>query len=369
MLKIIIACGGSGGHIFPGIALARELAERDGRNDILIVCSMRPFDREILAKSGCSFEAIPCCPYAATINPVKIFTFLISLFSSLFASLSLLRRYRPDCVAGFGGFVSVPVVFAAWILKIPRLIHEQNVIAGMANKTISLVADRVAVSFADTERFFSKEKVIDLGNPLRKSLFGIDKKKARRELGLNREGLILLILGGSQGARFINKVTIDAITGMSEDAKRIIQLIHITGRCDYDYVKDKYSKSNIKSRVFPFLDEIGNAYAAADLVIARAGATTIAELTCLGKPSILIPYPEKRVHQLENANFLSGKKASVTIEEKGLSAMRMREAISGLSTDLAGLEEMAGNSKRLGRPDAASRLAEEVMRLSRRAGC
>ncbi len=369
MLKIIIACGGSGGHIFPGIALARELTERDGQNDILIVCSKRPFDREILAKSGCSFEAIPCCPYKATVNTVKIFIFLVSFFSSLFASLSLLRRYRPDCVAGFGGFVSVPVIFAAWILKIPRLIHEQNVIAGMANKTVSLFADRVAVSFADTEKFFNKEKVIDLGNPLRKSLFGIDRNMARRELGLDRDAVILLILGGSQGARFINKVIISAITGMSEDEKRGLQLIHITGRYDYDYVKDKYSESNIDSRVFPFLDEIENAYAAADLVISRAGATTIAELTCLGKPSILIPYPEKKVHQLENANFLSGKKASVTIEEKGLNAMHMREIISGLVMDPARLEEIAGNSGRLGRPDAASRLAEEVMQLSGRAGC
>jgi UDP-N-acetylglucosamine--N-acetylmuramyl-(pentapeptide) pyrophosphoryl-undecaprenol N-acetylglucosamine transferase len=362
-MNILIACGGSGGHIFPGVALAQEIL-KDKESKVLIVCSDKPIDIEILGKSGCDHVTMPRNPFIRTFNPVISLRFLVKLIAGIFLSARLLMKFRPDCVVGFGGFVSGPVIFAAWCLRIPRIIHEQNIIAGLANRIESLFANKIAVSFEDTKRFFNKYKVTTVGNPVRGSFVNLDKIRSRERFGLEEDRFTLFVIGGSQGASPINKTVTDAIVAMDHEDKRRLQIIHITGKDDYELVKTRYSKVNVKSKVFSFLDEMDRAYTAADLVIARAGATTIAELTYFGRPSILIPYSQESVHQKENASYLSDNNAAVAVEERDLNAGGMRGLILSFLEDPKRLNEVSKNSKRLGNPNATRMLAEEVATLT-----
>jgi len=361
-MKIIIACGGSGGHIFPGIALAYELKDRG--NDILMVCSRRPLDIEILKKSALEFKAIPAKGLIGTLSPIGLLLLIKESVIGVAVTLKLLSGLRPHCVVGFGGFLSGPVIFAAWLRRVPIIIHEQNLVAGLANRIESLFADKIAVSFEGTKNFFNRDKVIKVGNPVRKRFVDLDKVRSRERFGLDRDRFTLFVIGGSQGASAINIAMVEALSIMDHEEKKAIQVIHISGEKDYEFVKDGYMKGSVKSKVFSFLDEVERAYSASDLIIARAGATTIAEVTYFGKPAILIPYPKKKVHQIENAYFLSDNKAAIIIEENGLSKEALKETISRLQKDSRKLEEMSKNSKRLAVPDASSLLAEEVTSLT-----
>ena len=364
-MKAVIVCGGSGGHIFPGIAVARELIRRFGEERILIVCSKRPLDVQILANSGCRFETLGIYPLKRTFNPFSIFVFFAGLFKSIYASLKLLIRFRPDCVVGFGGYVSGPVIFSAWLIGIPRLIHGQNLIAGLANRLESFFAHRITVSFEDTKKFFNKNKVTTIGNPVRPNFSSLDKKLSRRRLGLEDDRFTVFVCGGSQGAASLNNIASEAFCGMDGAQKNILQLVHISGDKDYHFIRERYAKNGIKSKVFSFLNDIDVAYNAADLVVSRAGATTIAEITYFGKPSILVPYPEKRVHQRENAYFLSDRDAALVVEERDLSCGRMKRLILEFSAHRERLARIADNSKRLANPDATRRLVEEILLLAK----
>ena len=367
-MKIAIACGGSGGHIFPGIALAQELIK--DKHEVLMICSQRPLDSEILqANSDLRFEVIPCAPFVMTLNPLKITFFFIKSLSGIYSSMRLLLRFRPGSVAGFGGFTSGPVVMAAWLLGIPSIIHEQNAVAGLANRISSFFAKRVAISFDQTKKFFNACKTVEVGNPVRSGFQQLDKMQSRERFGLDRNRFTLLVTGGSQGAGLLNYAVPDAIGLMDFKEKKSLQVIHVTGKNDYETIKEKYGKNKIKSNVSSFIHEIDRAYTAADLVVSRAGATTIAELAYFGKPSILIPYPTKRVHQAENARLLSDKDAAITIAEKDISAEALRLLILAMLKDPARCNNMAENSKRLARPDAARILAREVTALLKEKAC
>ncbi|MBL7068483.1 MAG: undecaprenyldiphospho-muramoylpentapeptide beta-N-acetylglucosaminyltransferase [Candidatus Omnitrophica bacterium] len=361
-MKIAIACGLSGGHIFPGIALAYELTKKSG-NDILMVTSRKKLDIEIFEKSGLRFEAVPYNPFILTLNPVKQFLFVLRLVRGVNLSVKVLSRFRPQCVVGFGGSVSVPILFAAWILHIPRIIHEQNIIAGLANRLVSLFADRIAVSFEETKRFFNERKVVVTGNPVRRKFLNLDKIHSRDRFGLDKERFTIFVIGGSQGAAALNNAVLDALGMMDYQEKKTLQVIHIAGRDAQGPVTERYQKENIKSRIFSFLDEIDRAYTACDLVISRAGATTIAELAHFERPSILVPYPKRRVHQAENAYFLSDNKAAITIEEKDLNPVQIKNLILDLKKDKKRLEDMASRFKGLGVRDADLLLAREVLSL------
>lgn len=364
-MKIIIACGASGGHIFPGIALAEELRGA-GNNDILIICSDKEVDVEILKNSGYDFKTMPRNPFTLSPNPVKLLKFFSRLAAGTFGSIKMLLGYGPDCVVGFGGFASAPVIFAAWVLRIPRIIHEQNIVAGMANRLEAIFVDRIAVSFEVTRKYFNRSKVAMVGNPVRKSFRNLEKAPSREGFGLERDRFTLFIMGGSQGASALNRAVADMLSDIDHSRKKNLQVIHVTGKNDYESIRQRYLKENIKSKVYPFLNEIDRAYTASDLVISRSGATTIAELTYFGKPSILIPYGKKSVHQAENAYYLSGEGAALTVEEDKLDAGNMKKLVTNFMEDPGRLNEFSANSKRLGRPDAAKALAEEIVKLIRR---
>jgi len=367
-MKLLIACGGSGGHIFPGLALAHEIS-KDHSSDILLVCSTRPLDSDILGKSRYKFKAINCEPFIFTLNPFRVMLCGMRLLTGIRQSIRLIGEFKPDVVTAFGGFVTVPVVLAAWLLRRPVLIHEQNVVAGLANRFVSPFSRRIAVSFEDTKKYFNKRKVVKVGNPVRENTLNLDREHGRRRFGLDRDRFTLFVLGGSQGAASLNSAVRDAITSMEHQKKRGLQVIHITGKSGYEEMQRAYKRDDVKASIHIFLDEIEAAYEASDLAIARAGATTIAELTFFGRPSILVPYPQKRVHQSENALHLSEGGAAIRIDEKDLSAEGLKDTILGLLNDRKRLDSMSANAKRLGNAQASKLLADEVISLSRGIRC
>lgn len=361
-MKILIACGGSGGHIFPGIALAQELAK--GGNEVFIVTSDKKLDAEILKKSGYAFASISHNPFRVSFNPARWAIFFARFVKNISSSIIIILKFRPHCTAGFGGFASAPVIGASWLCGIPCIIHEQNLVAGLANRMESFFAKKIAVSFEETKKSFDSRKTVLVGNPVRPSLKEYEKTLSRRALGIHSDRFTVFIMGGSQGAGFLNRIVPEAAGRLNEAAKAELQVIHIAGDDGFEGVTAGYKKNNVTSRVFVFLDEVDKAYAASDLVIARSGATTIAELAYFKKPSILIPYPEKSVHQHENARYLSDRKAAIMLEEPRLDSARLKNLISDFMKDKDALSRLCENISRVGRPDAARLLAEEVLRVA-----
>lgn len=348
-MKVLFAAGSSGGHIFPAIAAATELKNMDKAGDIRFVGGSRDIDREILGNAGYKYYSI------SSRNRIM---------KDLVSSFVILRKFRPDLAVGFGGYVSFPVLVTARILGIPTMVHEQNVFPGLANRMLSKFANKIAVSFIGSNNFFMRKKaVVETGNPLRPTLVKMGRAEALAKLGLDEKKFTILITGGSQGAHFINEAVLAALNGMDKVSLNAIQIIHLSGAGDYEMVAAGYKSLDVVSRVFSFFTLMDEAYSASDLVISRAGATTISELALFEKPAILIPYPSPKVHQLENARFLEKNGAAIVIEQAGFSNGRFTSVILDLITDRDRLRLMSEKARSLSRPDAAKRLAQEIVNV------
>ena len=365
-MKIILAAGGSGGHIFPSIALAREL-EKLGRNDICFVSSKRRLDRNILDKGKYKSFFLSINPMPFRFSPVRVLIFMVKLLLDTIASLYIIVRVRPDCVVGFGGYSSGCIAKWASFFKIPVIIHEQNLLPGRANLLLSRAADRVAVSFNESAEYFpaSAEKVVYTGNPLRMELLSNDRAGSIRELGLTPGKLTVLIMGGSQGSTFLNRVASEATCIVKAKNPDKVQFIHLTGSKDYDAIKDFYEKNNIPGRVFSFMERIDEAYAASDLAISRAGAAAIFELAFYSRPMILVPYPAKKNNQRFNAIYFSQKGAAIYKEETDLSPEVLAGTTINLLADISKRSQMSHAAGNLSNPDAGKMLAEEVIALAK----
>lgn len=346
-MKILIAAGSSGGHIFPAIATALKLKEMDNLNEVFFVGSRKNLDSEIFKNEGykhCS---------ASLENK-----FLKDVVSSFF----ILRKVRPDVAVGFGGYVSFPVLIMAKMMGIPTLVHEQNFFPGLANRILSNFADKVAVSFSETNNFFiRRSRVFETGNPIRQNLVKVEQPKALERFGLNEKKFTMLVMGGSQGAHFINNAAVEMLKDVDKSRKAGIQVIHLCGIRDYWFVKEEYKSIGVENRVFAFFDRMGYAYSACDLVISRAGATSIAEFTFFGKPAVLIPYPTLKVHQLENGRQLEKAGAAILIEQANFSKGRFRKVILDLIDNRGRLKLMSEKALAFSKPDAADRLAMEIL--------
>lgn len=325
MRTIVIAAGGTGGHLYPGIALAQELSARGVRP----VFAVRENDvcRPIVTADGCSCEAIPARGMPRRLSPA-VFSFLYAQARGLFAARALLRRLRPAAVVGMGGYISFPVIAAARLMGIPTMIHEQNVMPGLANRVLARFVNRVAVSFPESARYFPRRATVVTGNPVRRSLCGIDRAGALQRLHLPAGKFTILVFGGSQGAAAVNSVVAGAWDHVPADVRGRLQFIHAAGPGDHERVAVLYREKNIPGVVVPYLMNIGDAYAAADLVISRAGATTVAELGILGVPAILIPYPFATAdHQSYNARVLAASGQASVIPERDLTAQSLAARI------------------------------------------
>ena len=366
-MKVLIASGGSGGHIFPAIALAQELRDKNREADILFVGSNTALDRRIFEKEGFRYYLLSSnkLPYKASFKTARFF---IKLFFDALRSFFLLARYRPDAVAGFGGYVSSPVIFASYILRIPTIVHEQNVVPGRANKMLFRFADRIAVSFEETKKYLGRfrGKAVFTGNPIRTTLMKNDRPANIKKFGLDPDKFTILVIGGSQGAHNLNKAFLDALAGFGRDKGSSLQVVHITGVTDYGWISQAYKDLAFEHRVFSFLDKIEEAYSISDLVVTRSGASAIFEIAYFGRPMILVPYPFAMSHQAQNASVFSKGGAAIQIDEKRISGDIIRQRIEGLLNDRGALDRMARSAKALSVPDSSRNLAFEVVNIAKK---
>jgi len=363
----MIAAGGSGGHIFPAIALGRSLSALDKDADIMYIGSDKALDRRMFEKEGVTFRTLSANKLAYKFSPGMVIV-CFRLLADIFKALSMVLSYRPDVVIGFGGYVSFPVILAAGLVGIPTVAHEQNVMPGRANKLLFKFVSKIALSFEETKDAMGRYagKCVLTGNPIRSEISKSDRSSGVKRFGLDGNKLTMLVMGGSQGAGFLNRTFIDAISMMDPGSKRSIQVIHITGVKDYGWALKVYEGLGIDYRVYSFLDRIEEAYAPADLVVTRSGASAIFELAFLKKPMILIPYPYAMSHQLDNARIFARRGAAILAEEKGLNAGVFSDLILGLIKDGDKMKSLGEAAHRLAVGQASDNLAREVTALKRR---
>jgi UDP-N-acetylglucosamine--N-acetylmuramyl-(pentapeptide) pyrophosphoryl-undecaprenol N-acetylglucosamine transferase len=354
--KVVIAGGGTGGHLFPGIALAEEFTRRKGGWKVIFVGTGRGLEKRILPRWGFELVTIPAAPLKGRSWWGKAVSFS-TLFLGVWWSLTILRRISPRLVIGLGGYSAGAVVLAAYLLGIKRVIQEQNVQPGITNRMASRFSQRVFLSWAEGARFFPAAKVRVTGNPLRRAvLAGRGKKREGK-------GFTLLILGGSQGATAINRAMKEALPALKE-IKKDLRIIHQTGAADYQWVQEGYEKEGFQTSVHPFIDEMAPCYREAHLAICRAGAATITELCAWGRASLLIPYPfAADDHQRKNAEVLVRQGAGRMIPNAELSGKRLAEEILLLYHGRQALHEMEKQAAALGQPGAAARIVDECYRL------
>jgi len=364
-MKILIAAGGSGGHIFPAIALGRAIKAADQSADLLFIGSDKALDRRLFEKEGVRFSLLTAnkLPYGVSLRLVP---FAAKLLFDIVKSFFIILRNSPDAVIGFGGYVSFPVNAAAYVLHVPKIVHEQNVVPGRANKALFDLADKVAISFEGTRKFLGKnsDKAVLTGNPIRSEIFSDDRPGGIRRFGLDLNKFTLLVIGGSQGAHVLNETFVNALLAMSQKDRDSFQVIHITGAKDYEWALEAYKAAGIEHRVHSFVDRIEEAYAASDLVVTRSGASALFELALLGRPMILVPYPFAMSHQKENAVAFSGSGAAVLLEEKTLSAGLFKDTVLDLVNDKDRLRRMGDAARKLSLPGASQALARTVCQVA-----
>ena len=356
-MRIIIACGGTGGHIFPAIGLAEVLKKSDFQ--ILFIGTRRDIEDQI-KKRGYRLETLPIRTISFR-SIVKCIHSITGLIKSLLKAFRILWKIRPNAVIGFGGYITGPILLAACLMNIPTLIHEQNVVPGRANYILSKFVNKITISFKETKKYFKSNKIVFTGCPIRSEILDANKQEATKLFNFDNNKFTILVMGGSQGSHNINQIFLEAVSLFEEKNK--LQIIHVCGKQDYEFVSLEYAKTGITSRVFVFFEKIGYAYKIADLIICRAGAGTIAELTSLGLVSILIPYPFVHIHQRKNAKVLADKDAAILIEEKDISSKYLKKEITDLRENIERLSMIRENAKKLGIPDASDNLAKEVLSL------
>jgi UDP-N-acetylglucosamine--N-acetylmuramyl-(pentapeptide) pyrophosphoryl-undecaprenol N-acetylglucosamine transferase len=373
--RVMVVTGASGGHIFPALAFLEKLKEKYSTIDALLVLP-RPLVKsgenarglvnngveQSMQNLGYQIKYLPISTIRLNFS-LENFVCLFNFFKGTLESVLTLIRFGPDVVVAFGSLVSVPVIFFAWIFRIKTILHEQNVIPGRANRFLSWVADRIAISFSETKghlRAYAKKLVLT-GNPLRACLKKIDKKEALNFFGLSDKKITILVAGGSQGSHRINLCFAQGFSELS--ARGALQVIHLSGSKDYDLLKDTYKDFKENVRLFDFFKDMQYAYSAADLVIARSGATTISEIILFKLPAILIPYPYAYQHQLANARILERPGLAVLIEDSKLSARILEETLGRLLHNQAQLENMRAGLEGLYRPGQAQSLVEAALSL------
>jgi UDP-N-acetylglucosamine--N-acetylmuramyl-(pentapeptide) pyrophosphoryl-undecaprenol N-acetylglucosamine transferase len=359
-MRLLVAGGGTGGHVFPGIALAEEVVTRHPANDVVFVGTARGLEATVVPKAGFPIELIDVRGLKGKGLAASLKNLLL-LPLALWQSIQILRRWRPDIVVGVGGYASGPVVLAAWLLRIPTAVQEQNAVAGLTNRILGRFAEAAFTAFPEAARHFPRRKVHQLGNPIRRTLM---ENFMRPEVG--HAGPRLLVFGGSQGAHALNMRVIEALPHLA-DLRDRLRITHQTGPKDREQVERGYRACGFEPDVREFITDMSAAYAAADLIVCRAGATTLAELTVCKRPSILVPFPAAADnHQVRNALSLSEAGAAVMLEERELTGEVLAREIRAILSSPERREKMARAAGRLGRPEAAKEIADVCTDLVRR---
>ena len=352
--KFVITGGGTGGHIYPGIAIARAILDIDPETRIIFIGGKGQRESIIVPKSG--FEFMPILvqsfPRNLSLRWLKVF---VKVPMGFFTSISMLSDFKPNAVIATGGYVCGPVALAAILLRIPVLIQEQNAFPGITNRILGRWVDEIHIPFIEASKYFPPDKIHITGNPIRPEITtAID---SREKLGLDMNKLTVTFLGGSQGAKSINSAVLGALDYLKSLSSEI-QIIHQTGEFDFPRIKEAYSNSTINALVQPFFYSLEEIYASSDLVICRSGAMTLAEITARGLPAILVPYPYAAGdHQTFNARVLEDKGAAIMIKDNQLTGEFLAKTITDLIKDKQTLNDMSEKSLSLGKPYASKDIA------------
>lgn len=365
--KFIFAGGGTGGHIYPAIAIASGLKRKYPDSDILFIGTGKQLEKDIVEEAGFPLKIIHAKGFERKLS-IDTLRSLHQLILGAADSIKILKEEKPDLVIGTGGYTAGPVVFFASLMGIPCAIHEQNVIPGVTNKILSQFAKKIFISFPESANYFPKNKVILAGNPVRPEITKGTRREALEKFGLSPNMPTVLSFGGSQGAMSLNNAIYYVIKTLIKSKE--FQLIHVTGKNNYSKIMqslmdDKIDLGSASHIVIkPYINDMENAYAAADLIISRAGALTIAELSACGKPAILIPLPSAaNRHQDFNAALMEKNGAAIVIYEKDLTGEKLYKSICNIIFDKECLLKMSASSKKLARSNALDTILQEIEKL------
>jgi len=360
-MRVLIAAGGTGGHIYPGIAVAWEIMRREPESEVRFVGTERGLESKLVPQAGFELSLIDSAGLK-NVGQVARVRALMVIPKSLLTARSLIRGFRPDIVIGAGGYVSGPVVLAAALMNVPTLVMESNALPGWTNRRLARFVDKAAVSFEAALPYFRGKGVVT-GNPVRRDFFEIPA----RQRPSGKEEFSILVFGGSQGARAINEAVIAALPSL-EGLRDVLRITHQTGEADFEkvssaYVKAEWSRSATVKR---YIDDMVASFANADLVICRAGATTTAELIAAGKASLMVPFPfAADDHQRKNAEALANAGAARMILQQDLSGERLAQEIATLAREPERITAMEQSARKLARGDAAAAVVDMVEELVR----
>lgn len=357
--RIILAGGGTGGHLFPGIAVFEELRRREPNLEALFVGTARGIETRVIPQLGERLECLDVGPLKGRTKQ-EFAKNLLGLPQAGFEAMRLLRSFRPNLVIGVGGYAAGPMVATAALLGIPTALLEQNAHVGLTNRLLAHCVDRAYLSFEQTLSQFPKNRGRFVGNPIRRSFVGVGNMARMDPAGFEMRARRILVIGGSQGARALNQVVPEALARAGLQA-RGIEIVHQAGHAMCDAVRENYEALGLTATVTPFIDDMAKAYASSALVIGRAGASSLAEICAVGRPSILIPFPNAADdHQWHNAQALASRGAAVAIRESELSADGLAEHVSRLLSQPDVRRSMADAARTFGRPDAAAAIVDDL---------
>ncbi|HEX8949654.1 MAG TPA: undecaprenyldiphospho-muramoylpentapeptide beta-N-acetylglucosaminyltransferase [Dissulfurispiraceae bacterium] len=361
-MKVIVAGGGTGGHLFPGLAVADEFREKGLCKDVTFAGTEHGIEARVIPREGYPIKFVRAEGLLgkSLLKKMKaLFLFLLSIFDSY----RILGSVRPDIVIGVGGYASAGMLLAAHFKGVPTLILEQNSVPGFANRFLGKFVDAIAVTYQDSITFFPQDKTFLTGNPIRRHILARDEEKAYSLFPLERGKFTVFVFGGSGGAASINNAMREALNYLL-DLRQNIQFLHQTGEKGHEKVMETYRTLGFKGIVVPFIYQMAEAYSLSDIVVCRAGATTLAEITAIGKPAILVPYPYAASnHQEHNARKLEDMGAARMILDRDLSGERLAGAIRELYLDGRARNEMQRVAAVFGKNDAAERVVDLAMSL------
>lgn len=366
-MRVILSGGGTGGHIYPAVSIGKEIKRQNSTAELLFIGTEKGLESDIVPKEGFNLIKLKVRGFERKLSFGNIAAVMES-FTGLFKAAKIIKDFKPDVVIGTGGYVCGSVLLAAALMNVPTLIHEQNAFPGVTNKILARFVDIVALNFSDAKEYFPKSnKVIVTGNPIRSNILSISKEEGLKELGFSKELPVVLVVGGSRGAKKLNESVLPLAKHCVNE--KSFQMLHMTGKTQYDDTIGKYKNEGIATdtrylKVMPYLHNMPHALAASDLVISRCGASTLSEITALGKPSILVPYPYATDnHQEYNGRALEKNGAAIVILDRDLNGEILYNEVIDILNKQEKVNQMKVKSKEQGRTDAAYVIVKAAERL------
>jgi UDP-N-acetylglucosamine--N-acetylmuramyl-(pentapeptide) pyrophosphoryl-undecaprenol N-acetylglucosamine transferase len=358
LVKVLLTGGGTGGHIYPALSVAGCLPGEE----ILYVGTADGPEATIVPRAGLSFRSVPSRKLSRRPTPGALAALAVSAWGVLQAG-GLLRSWRPAVVLGTGGYASAGVMFAASLLRIPTVVHEANVVPGRVNRLLARLCTRIAVTYEASARYFSPDKTVVTGMPVRPDLLRADPKEARARYGLREDLPTLLVCGGSGGAQTLNRAVLEALPALGRLG---VQIVHQTGKTHYEAVMREAGEAPEWYHPTAYVDDMPALLAAGTLIVCRGGSSTLAEVTAVGLPAIVVPYPYAVAdHQTYNARALQEAGAAELVRDGEMDGERLSSLVGRLLQDPGRLERMGAASRALGKPDAAGRVADLLRQVAR----